>query len=552
MFKKKSDKKFDIKNAAVFYGLLFIGLLVILFAMWWIYFVFEKPNDVSDILPGSTVFYAQADLDLLTLYDEQNIKSFFAANNIEYKDPRLYLNALLGIPSKFETDFLGSSLSIAFLNSNFSNDSKLFFVELDSYRDFKKFLSSSLQDHGQKVLKEQKIADKFSCYKYPANQNWCFNVIADYLVLTENPSNFADIYLSIAAKDTLKRKVDFQNAVNNLRQLRPLFGYFNIGRSLETKSDYLDLGDLFFDNSLQLFQSIAFSATLNNSNIEIDNYLNFSPLLKDSKSSFGLRQKYRANASSILNDSFDFVLAGQDFAYDYNVFKDLFEVLDPTKVLVLDGIMEAYKDKFFGQDIEVHDFLKLLTREYQLAIKFNDTKSDYLLALDISDLENAYEFLNKIVNSFLENNPLSDPKIEELTLEDGTIMKKLVANFDEVQKISEEKYKNFDLMVLGTDSAHFKASIAFSDDWFLMSSSNDLLKKALSDFSEDKSYEQNFLKKDMIVFSDQVLYMSQNFLMKNSNGAVLDFVSKYIQSVFSGEKFFADGVALKTNIELNN
>ncbi|OGJ51128.1 hypothetical protein A2335_02270 [Candidatus Peregrinibacteria bacterium RIFOXYB2_FULL_32_7] len=541
---KHHAKQFISNSAAL--GFVFVGLLVVIFSVWWMSYVFSKPASFANYLPEDVAAFAQVNLQEIDLKNSLYLKNFLAEKGFGEEVLQNFVNSFFSASENTETaDFLGSSFGVAVLDNVYSlQDKTVFFVELKSYKKFKEFLNQILATQNKKKLDEKIVNDR-AFYVYPGAQSFYFYVLSDYAIFSADEMNLAQLLSSIDEKKTLKYQLGFETIAQNLMQFKPIFGYINVAKFFLNQDSNLDPKKNFQKNLIDMVDFIGFTASFDEGFVNSDSYLVFTSAFRDTLAKMPIRQKYKADLGYLLNGDEDFVFAGENLLLDFEIYKSAFDSLHPSISLILDGIAEAKKDKFFGEEILLADVLNLLSKEYQFAFKYNAAGFDFVSALDISSFDK--DNVEKIIKAFISQNPFNKAKIEKVVLEDGTIMEKLVADFDDIEEITAQEYKGFAEKIYRLSDSRIEFALARNNEVLIIAGSSSLLKESIDRFLDGK---KNFVADDLQFFADQVMFLSDDFLTKNF--ANFKFINEFINNAWIGEKLFEDGAYLKAKVDLKN
>src|SRR3989339_277260 len=283
-------------------GLVLIGLLVLGFSVWWIYFVLNEPKMLANYVPDNASAFIELNLNKLNLADQDSLDKFLQQKGLKYDNLNIFINNFFSSPKDFDANsFLGDIYGVAFLgNFNQFTDKSIIYAEIKNKNKFNEFLAALLKINNQKNLDSVVLNGK-TFYVYPGAQSLYFYLFDHYILLSHDANDLQNTLLSIEAGDVLRNTSNFNLALHNLPQFKAIFAFIN-------SQDFLNLSDLnsnpksvFIRNIFDMADFLSFTGYLDQNNLIVDSYLGFSQPFKDAFQNLSVRSQYKGNLSAIVD-----------------------------------------------------------------------------------------------------------------------------------------------------------------------------------------------------------------------------------------------------------
>jgi len=468
--------------------LMLIGLFSLAFIGWFLFGKMFRPQYIAEILPsGDTLAVLEINTDGAASQPKQ-FYELMTKYPVYGKDALVKLMTYI-LPVDFAKDvepWLGRRVGLALVKAPSSGQmERIYFVESRDHEMTLKFLKSrALQAANEEVTSRD--FKGYKVYGYSVSHLFEFTFINNYLVLAENGKTMESVLEKIAVGgQKLADDPAYAKATNNLPQGSLVFGYADFRSIYETLSADQDFmarkGQDFmaFKPFLAVFKSAGMTVFAEKDKFAIQSFTNLDKeALKDGEY-ITFSEKYRGNLLSISGEQPVLLAGGHDLTKEINRLQELFRGGTNTSALIFEGLLEAQKQVYLGKEISLKDDVyPLLTGEYLFTVDNSLEKPQMSLILEMTDKTRDLPRFEKIVNAFQNTSGIFSPKIQTVTLPDGTVGQEIVASPEQVEKY-DEKYGAKDLVTLKLGNTGWNIFYAAVEDKLLISTNKDLLKNMI-------------------------------------------------------------------------
>ena len=557
---KKTAKKAKISiNKKKFFSTVFILIMfAILISVG--YLIFTKVFRADSIAK-----YLPADKTILTLEINTNfehnqlIKTF----QLLEKHPNFSKEKLLEkIEEKFSVNYdelapwLGRKIGFSLLNSNKEENKiqTLYFAEIISQNNFKTFLSS--KNVVEDIYLEKNI--------YKLETPFTFTTINNYIFISDNEQSIKDLINFQNSKEkSIYSTSKYRKIDNNLPLTRLAFLYI----------DFDQITDAFFQNNaflsekglstnmlaplLEILDAEGLILVALDDNFATQSFLSLDRDIVNNLNYLSIDEKYKANLTQYINKDAIVFWGGEDFE---SKIKRLLEILaggNRSKLLVFDGLIENYTEKYFGQHLNFeNDIINFFGNEYAFGIEEYNDELAYKLIIELASPQEDAIKLQEIANSFATVGAIFEPKIIETELEDGTISRELIAIPEEISKNEKEYADNliYELIMGDRGWSVFYTTI---DDMAIITNSEDAIINTIdltNNTSGSLHSNKEFINQinPILKNSDEISYFDFNKVLPLvfKDTILPEFVTK-ISTLVSGKNYFHDGIVTINYLHIN-
>jgi hypothetical protein len=468
--------------------LILIGLFSLAFIGWFLFGKMFRPQYIAEILPASDTL---AVLEINTDGAASQPKQFYELMSkypVYSKDALVKLMTYV-LPVDFAKDvepWLGRRVGLAIVNGPTKGQmERLYFVESRDHEMTLKFLKGRALQSANEEMTSRDFKG-YKVYGYPISHLFEFTFINNYLVIAENGTTMESVLDNIAAGgQKLADDAAYAKASNNLPQGSLVFAYADFRKLYETLSANQDFmarkGQDFmaFKPFLAVFKSAGITVFADKDKFAVQSFTNLDKeALKDGQY-ITFSEKYKGKLLSISGEEPVLLAGGHDLTKELNRLQELFRGGTKTSSLIFEGLLEAQKQIYLGKEISLQDDVyPLLMGEYLFTIDNSLEKPQMSLILEMTDKARDLPHFEKIVTAFRNTSGIFTPKVQTVTLPDGTTGQEIVASPETVEKY-DEKYADKDLVTLKLGNTGWNIFYAAVDDKLLISTSKDLLKNMI-------------------------------------------------------------------------
>ncbi|HLG25848.1 MAG TPA: DUF3352 domain-containing protein [Candidatus Gracilibacteria bacterium] len=565
---KTERKRFQIspeRRQKIRGGLLtLIGIFALSFIGYFLFGKMFRPEYLAEILPGEkTVGVIEINIDGANsqpqlffealknhpAYSRQGVTSLLnTAFPVDYKtelEPWLARRAGIGFYEVTSKDGSTKTAPIIFLESREHN-----------------LTLEALKNRALNAVDEEVVATEYQgrkLYEYQVSQSLNFTFINNYLVLTDSKETLMALADDMAAgKPKLADDPTYQKVANNLPQGGLVFAYVDLRKLFEAlEKDKVFVAQkgqdmLAFKPFLDMFSAEGMTIFAEKDRFVGQTFSAINRDALDGEDFLTYNEKYQGELLAMANEDPIFLAGGHDLTKELNRLEDVFKSGTKTPALIFDGMLEAQKQRYFGRDISLKDDIyPLLKGEYLLTAENNFEKPVVTLYLQLADPANDPARVEKLINAFVQVSGVFSPRVQDVTLPDGTSGKEIVASPEKVERTSA-KYADKNIEVLKLGETGVSINYVQMDNVAVFSTSQDQLKRIMdrkegkveTGLNSGKYYAKSIYP--VLRTADEVLHLKV--------GALTDILSLSTDSPFTPyllpftnltvtKNFFEDGIS---------
>lgn len=494
---KKTRKRLSPEHKQKIRGglLILIGLFAITFIGWFLFGKLFSAESLANFLSANNTI---AVLEINTDSSGNQTKLFYQtlSKYPVYQSESIVtvLNAISGIDYHKEIEpWLGRKIGLA-LGDNLQ---KLYFVESIDHAKTVDFISNkTLSKSGQADTGAQSDATTdyrgYKIYQFEIGRKFIGTFINNYFVVAEDQDYLRqtlDRYLDNQPK--LSNDENYQKIRNNLPQGGLLFAYLNEHKLFDaiTKDPKLSTekgGNIVpFKPFLDLFAAEGFTVSADQGRFLVQSFTAIDKKSLGGQSLLTFSEKYRGDLLNIANEEAILFAGGHDLSKELSRFGDIFQSATQTSARIFSGLLEAQKERYFGKDISLKDDIyPLLKGEYLLTVENNFEKPIISVFLNLQNKTDDMVKLEKLISAFTKTGGIFTPRIQEVTLPDGTKGQEIVASPEKIER-SDENYGSHTFTTLKLGNAGWSINMATIGDKLVISTDKESLQKII-DRSEGK------------------------------------------------------------------
>ena len=411
------------------------------------------------------------------------------------------LHKYFGESGKLEhLGWVGSKLGVTFVKSHSKETlyETLLLVAVSKQQKAIQFLESlTLPDE---TLKKEKKGN-ITIFSFPKSHDWKCAFFTKYLVCGFSEESV--LSLVSESMDPLVTKVntteEYLKIQNNLPKKSHAFWYFSPEL---LKGTMTPISENFLQNILR---SVGGTIQMMDDDIQLQSYVFLQkgeyqkPLLLPPKERLQMVENITSPDSIIL------LLTGYDFSTHFQQALTLIETMYPTGRIIVEGVLNGVIKEYFGDSVSLEkDFLPLFAKEWVFLVR---QESDHIIPHFELVIENDSELapmITKIFDAFEKRSARFAPEVRTHTLEDGTVVKEVVADESKVTR-TEEMFHDSPLFSLQIAELPYGFHYNISEDLVVFSTNEDIVKneKKGKDLMKNTS-EYESLKKAFVVPGDEL------------------------------------------------
>jgi hypothetical protein len=488
-FKEKKPKKrmSPERKQKIRGGLLvLIGLFALSFIGWFLFGKFFRAQDLAEILPANETV---ALIEINTDGQSGQVKQFYELmkNYPVYQAAGLTNMLNLVLPIEYKTDiepWIGRKIGMSAVNLKDKGElNRIYFIESRDHNLTIEFIKSK----ALKAAKEELTSEDYGGYKlygYTLGGLFEFTFVNNYLVIAES-ADIMKAYIDRISKGRLSDDDSYRITANNLPQGSLISGYVDFNRLFTVLTgdskflavkgqDYLALKPY-----LSLFRSAGITIFADKEKFVLQT---FEALNKDETE--GARyitysEKYQGSLLAYAAEDPILLLAGHDLSKEINRLQEIFGLSTKGSSQLVEGLLEAQKNIYLGSEINLkNDVYPLLTGEYMLTVEGSYEAPEFGLVFDLPNGNKDSARMEKIASAFIKAGGLFTPRVQEVTLPDGTKGQEIVASAEQIEKF-EEKYNGIPLTALKLGETGFNVYYTVADGKAFFATKKDKLMKML-------------------------------------------------------------------------
>lgn len=542
--------------------LITIGLFTILFIGYFLFGKYFNPQDLAEILPANnTVATIEFNIDPGHNQPQQFMELMSKYPAYQKENIISLMNILFPVNYEDEiSPWLGRKVGLALYSGtelkNGSGLMPIFFVESRDHGRTDAFFSERTMA-GENITTTDYNGYKIS--EFTVSQPISYTYINNYLVFTEDQVLLKDYLDSLnSGEERLINDANYRKVANNMPQGSLIFAYVDFDKLFEVLSadqtfiaqkgqDLLALRpfiSIFKAEGLTVFvDKNRFSAqtftAIDNEALDGENYITFN-------------EKYQGELLDLASDDLIFLAGGHDMTKELNRLEDIFKSGTKTPALVFDGVLEAQKQTYFGKDIDLkNDIYPLLTGEYLVTMENNFDKPIVSVFLDLGDKNKLLPKFEKVVNAFVEVSGVFTPRVQDVTLPDGTIAQEIVASPEKIDK-STSKHNGVLYTSLQIGETGLVIHYAILGDYAAITTNEDAIKNIIdrstgeqsNSLKNSKFYTENL--QPVLRTADEVLHVKLGAITEalglNDNPDITPYFVPFTNFTIT-KNYFDDGIS---------
>jgi len=547
--------------------LMLIGFATLIFVGYFLFGKFFKPQDLAEILPAEKTV---AVLELSTDITGGQVQQFHTLmeNYAVYQKEGVIALIESTFPVDFETEiqpWLGRKIGLALLvNPTQGNFEPLFFIESIDHKLTLEFLESRALDIANEELKETSI-ENHTVYQFEMSQEGAFTFINNYLVIaptSENMEAYISAYISTSA---LSDDQDFRKVANNLPQGGIAFGYANLNKLFDT----LEKDELFIVQKgqdllamrpfLDVFKAEGISIFAESDRLVAQTFTSIDNEALDGENYITFNERYEGELLQLINEEPIFLSGGHDLTKELNRIEDIFKSGTKTPALVFEGLIEAQKQRYLGEDVSLkEDIYPLFTGEYLITIENSLESPIVSLLMKLTDNGGSVALFDKVMSEFIKVSGVFSPRVQEVELPDGTMGKEIVASPEKIER-STSTHEGTTITSLKLGDTGIAIHYAILDQIVAMSTKQENLKLIIDRYEGDleeglttsKYYDRNL--KPVLRTADQVMHVKLGALTQVMGLNEDSFLQPYLvpfNNFTVTKNFFEDGISTTYLVEV--
>ena len=539
-----------------------IGVFAIGFIAWFLFGKLFRPQSLADLVSADrTIAIAEVNID----FQNDQLKKF---DQLFAKYPVLQTQTLIGAVNLFSgfnysTDlkpWLGRKVGVV-LNKDFS---PTLFVEVLDQQKALSFIQNQSMQTPQNVFQTLNYKDK-KIYSTNIKVPLVFTTINNYLVFAKDQAAVQSTIDDFESGAHLGSDDYYQKVANNLPSSNLAFVYLsnkNLYAALQAApaifaahSDELKKFKSFFD----LFVGEGAVLISGNNNLVVQSFEAVDKSKLQGKALLSFDQSYRGNLLSFVANDSIFLAGGHDLSRELQRFSEIMDTGAGVDETVFKSVIEAQKQRFFGDDVSLEDdILPLFKNEYLFTVTNTFDKPALNLVLDLNDASSDLVKLEKVVTAFVKTGGIFAPKIQNVTLPDGTTGQEIIASAAQIER-TEDTYESYNIVKLKIGETGWNIYYTISNNKALFSTNLDSLKKIIG-ISEGRT-ENSIVTSQSYLKNIQPYLGSADEIMNIKLGALTDalgltsnkMISPYIlpfNNVTATKNYFDDGISTIYAVEI--
>lgn len=560
----KPEHKQKIKGGI----LTLIGLFALTYIGLFLFGKFFRPQALAELLPlNETVGVVEVNTDGAS----DQVKQFYDTVKNYQVYQKAGIEALLGtlINIDLQNDiepWLGRKIGLALLQfqpANTTTDggmvvNPVLFVESRNH-------DVTLEKIKNRAMQESKLDlvygeyQGFKLYSYTTSGRFHFVFINNYLVLAKDEETLKFLIDQFAKGKKLSEDEGYMKVVNNLPQGNMAFGYVNFEKLFESllKNDPKFVAEKGQDYAalkpfISLFKADGVVVIAEKGKFVVQEYTLMDKQQLGEQEFLSFNDKYNGNLLALANPDPVMLAGGHDMVKEIKRLQEIFKAGTKTSSLIFEGVLEAQKEQYFGKDISLKDDIyPLLEGEYLITVEKSFEEPVTTLFLEMKNKNEDSARFEKLVTAFTQTSGIFTPKVQDVTLPDGTKGKEIVASPEAIQRFDESVDGiNVTSLQIGNTGVTLYYTMVGQD--LVISTSHDNVKNVIMR-SNDK-LDQNFTSapfyqtsvKPSLQSADEMFMMKVGALTAlaglNQNEALKPYVLPFGEMTVT-KNYFADGIS---------
>lgn len=567
--KEKSEKSAPKLQKVKGLLLILIGTLLLVGAGTLLYQRILRPSDLSNYLPKDSTF-ALVEFDI-SAPESQDLYSHISKYPVYQKENLTnQINTLLNVDyAKDIEPWIGRQIGLALIKNEGKEEAPatvapVAFVEVKNFNQALNFLQSRKLEDGKDALQVVEFEGE-SLYQYSTGSSLYLVFIDDYLVLGLEPAAVKNI-LKIAkdGNNTLEESEKYTKIAGNLSSNNIVFGYFDVDELtnfiLDSPNFVAKNGFILttFEPFLSIFDAEGFTITYEDKNLQLQTFTSLNKDLLEGKEFLTFQEKYNAQLAEFVKDDAMVVWGGMNLEKQLKRIADILGKGSGASMMIFEGVLEAQKNIYFGQDVSLHnDIYPLINKEFIVAL-YDAQPPQVEVVLELDDEADSLDKIRKIVDGFVKENAVFKPEVREVKLEDGTIGQEIVGVPEEV-KSTELEHNGQKMFALTLGSKNWGIYWFVKDKKLHLTTQKELIEKVIDGHEKPLNSSELFDSniRPILSHADEVSYINlQKFLphflptVENGDGSIIQLYTDPFAAISSGKNYFDDGISTIHNIAI--
>ncbi len=487
MINKK--KKLKIRFTLLFFiGLILFGLGItgyVLRLFSWI------PVSIDEVLPKNTTFIVEINLkEIEKKQDTLNIQEF--TNKLDqFLEKKFTINFTKDIQS-----WIGSDAVFSILD----NDEYLLAIKWNNKKNTQKFLNQFITT-GETFV--EKKFENGNLLTPQFSSDIAFGFYHNWLLISPSQDAIEKVFTK---KSSLRNNSEYKKIITDIPRKNFIFCFANTESLVknvnfsETFKKYAPLLET-ITKSLPYF-GLSFQYEKDQVTLSIK-ILSQEGIFKERLINKTPNQTMPQLAYMIPKDIL-FFINGSDLYAKYLHTKEFLSELDPQFSIIFEGLLQAQSEKIFGKEFQFEqDFLSKMRGQYAFALDFKDQLKPFINFTFITGFghENQVEDISQFHDAITLAQTQFSPKIEEVTLPDGTVRKELVSAKPEDIQIKEVEFGTHKFFTNTKKTNNQQFSYGFFDNNLVFSTHTEGLTSIISVIeNKNDSLAQNSDFKESVLF----------------------------------------------------
>ncbi len=561
---KKSKKtakktKFSLNKKNIFSSVFILIMLTILISTG--YLIFTKVFRADSIAK-----YLPADRTILTLEINTNFEHNQLVKTFQLleKNSEFSKEKLIGkLEEKFAVNYdaelspwIGRKLGFSLINpvEETNQIQTLYFTEIISQNNFISFIES----------KNAITEDYLEQTVYKLDGPNYLTVVDDHLFISQEEQGLKDLIDFHNSNDlTVYATSKYQKINNNLPLTHLLFFYLDFDQITDTlfqKIPFLSEKGISTDllaPILEILDSEGIILVALDTHFATQSFLSLDQELVNNLDYLSIDEKYNANLTKYINSDAIVFWGGENLEAKLKRILEILAGGNRSKLIVFDGLIENYTEKYFGQNLSFEsDIISLFGNEYAFGIEEYEEELVYKFILELESPQEDAIRLQEIANSFATVGAIFEPTIIETELEDGTISRELIAIPEEISK-NEQEYADNIIYELIIGDRGWSIFYTTMDDMAVITNSKEAMISTI-DLNKDSSgslySNTEFISQinPVLKNSDEVSYFNfEKVLPLVFEETILPDYIEIISTLVSGKNYFNDGIVTINYLHIN-
>ncbi|MBU1934566.1 DUF3352 domain-containing protein [Patescibacteria group bacterium] len=523
-----------------------LGFILLIFLIFYVIWYAYSQRSVAHFLPAEqTVAYVefedfvlptklQSTTELAKQEVENNIKTVFGIED---------MSAI--------TNWAGARFGITLIQSDEEISTPVFFIQTRSRHKAVSFFEGL-------ALPEEKLEKtgtlRLPIYSYPQSQSFNFAFVGPFVFISNEISpleaiqdTFEDEALAISDQE------DYRKSISNLPRQSWMRGYINF--------QALHFENIAASNIVEPLKyavnHLAWTVRQNQNGFHFNTFVNLNKDLLELNESFADDTRFAYKLTDYIgSENLALYIGGANLSDEWQNTLETISNLNPAYGIILESIIRAQVSKVFGDEVNLrNDLYPLFEGEYALAIGLDEESEKINLSLILShdNQEFVETKLEKLMDGFRYLAAQFAPKLNIVTLPDGTESRELIADSSKLEESSEE-YEGYDVNCMEVTGTSGGFCYTTTNELLVITNSRDLTLEAvdlsmspqfvLSQYQPFRQAISNLSKvSDELTFVDiqRILPLISN----NPYGIIAEpFLNKF-DAISWVKHYFDDGVSVE-------